>query len=482
MNARKSALLILIPVISIFSGCNAFKPVSFPEPLPIPADFAGKKDTSSVAEIAPNVFFNNLTLVSLIQEALNNNKDVLIAAERIQMARAFLKMKRGDLIPTLDLGSGAGIEKFGDYTMEGVGNFDTNLSPNINEKQRVAQPYVPNLLLGINTSWEIDIWGKFRNRKRAAKAKLLASEYGKRALETSITALVASLYYELEALDAELEIIQKNINLQQKALDVVKARKEAGREDQLAVERFIGQLLNTKALEPAIKQDIIQLENQLNVLLGRFPKPISRNGNLLTDTIPINPEIGIPSEWLKNRPDIMQAERELAAAGYEVKSARAEFFPALRISLNLGLNSFSAGTLFDVPASLAFGLIGGITGPLLNRAQIQGNFNKTAAENRMAFQEYEKKIITGYSEVMTHLQHAQLLADREKLKMEEVEVMKRAVIISENLMSSGYASYLDVVTAQKTVLDAELESVIIRKNRFINLVNLYTSLGGGWQR
>lgn len=192
--------------------------------------------------------------------------------------------------------------------------------------------------------------------------------------------------------------------------------------------------------------------------------------------------MGIPAVWLKNRPDILQAERELAAAGFEEKSARAEFLPAIRINLNLGLSSFSAGTLLEIPASLAFGLIGGITGPLLNRAQIQGNFNRTAAENRMAFQEYEKTVITGYSEVMTYLRHAELLREREELKREEVNVMKRAADISENLMRSGYASYLDVITAQKSVLDAELESVILRKDRYINMVNLYRALGGGWQR
>ncbi len=482
MKIYKSTFRLLIPLFLFLTGCKAFKPVKLPDPLATPTTFSGEKDTLSIAIQSPKDFFQDSILVSLIQEALTNNKDVLIAAERIEVSKAFLKMRRGDLIPTLDLASGAGVQKFGDYTMEGVGNFDTNLSPNINDKQRVAQPYVPNFQLGLNTSWEIDIWGKFRNRKNAAKARLLSSEYGKRALETSITALVASLYYELEALDSELDIIQKNIKLQQQALDVVIARKEAGREDQLAVERFIGQLLNTKALEPAVKQDIIQIENQLNVLLGRFPRPIPRSGNLLSDTVPVDPRVGIPAVWLKNRPDVVQAERELAAAGFEVKSARAEFLPAIRINLNLGINSFSAGTLFDLPASLAFGLIGGITGPLLNRAQIQGNFNRTAAENRMAFQEYEKTVITGYSEVMTYLQHAQLLQEREGLKQEEVDVMKRAVDISENLMRSGYATYLDVITAQKSVLDAELESVILRKDRYINLVNLYRALGGGWQK
>lgn len=482
MDLLKVYSRLFVPVLLILAGCKAFKPVKLPEPLAVPPEFSGTSDTLSIGMRSPVDFFQDTLLVKLIEEALNNNKDVLIAAERIEASRAFLKMRRGDLIPTLDFASGAGVQKFGDYTMEGVGNFDTNLSPNISDKQRVAQPYVPDYRIGLTTSWEIDIWGKFRNRKNAAKARLLSSEYGKKALETSITALVASLYYELEALDSELDIIQKNIRLQQQALDVVIARKEAGREDQLAVERFIGQLLNTKALEPAVKQDIIQLENQLNVLLGRFPSPIPRSGNLLKDSVPVNPKVGIPAVWLKNRPDILQAERELAAAGFEVKSARAEFLPAIRINLNLGLSSFSAGTLLEIPASLAFGLIGGITGPLLNRAQIQGNFNRTAAENRMAFHEYEKTVITGYSEVMTYLRHAELLREREELKREEVNVMKRAADISENLMRSGYASYLDVITAQKSVLDAELESVILRKDRYINMVNLYRALGGGWQR
>ncbi|MCG9910087.1 MAG: TolC family protein [Flavobacteriales bacterium] len=474
-------VVLIALAAALFTGCKAFKPIQLPELKSMPESFGTPTDTTTIGIESPKDFFQDPLLVALINEAHKNNPDVLIAVERINMAHAFLKMKRGDQIPTLDLASSGSIQKYGDYTMEGVGNFDTNLSPNINDKQRIAQPYVPNLLLGINTSWEIDIWGKFRNRKRAAKQRLMATEYGKRALGTSITSMVASLYYELLALDAELLIIRKNIELQEQALQVVLARKEAGREDQLAVERFKAQLLYTRGLEPAIKQDILLVENQLNTLLGRYPQPVIRTTDFSRYDVPVNPKVGIPSQLLLNRPDIIQAEKELAASGLEVKSARAEFLPALRINLNLGLNSFSATSLFDIPASLAFGFIGGLTGPLLNRAQIQGNFNRTAAENKISFYEYQKTLLTGYTEVYTHLNQAQMLAERDSLKREEVVVMQNAVEISENLMKTGYANYLDVITAQKSVLDAELESAVIRKNRFLNIINLYKATGGGWQ-
>ena len=470
-----------VSVVILVAGCKAFKPVHMPEAPRMPETYLGSTDTLSVARMSPQDFFADDQLIALIDEAQRNNRDLLIAWERINMASAYLKMKRGDLIPTLDFGVSAGAQKYGDYTMEGVGNFDTNLSPNISDGQRVAQPYVPNLQIGLNTSWEIDIWGKFRNLKKAAKVRFLGTEHGRRFISTSVTATVANLYYELQALDSELEILQRNIRLQEEALEVAQARKDAGHADQLAIERFVAQLLYTKGLEPAVRQQIVSVENELNTVLGRFPQPIARKSDLLSQTMPVEAKAGVPAQLLLRRPDIVQAELELAAAGYEVKAARAEFLPALRINLSLGVNTFNPAMIFTLPASLAYGLIGGLTGPLLNRAQIQGNFNRKAAENKIAFHEYQKTILNGYQEVHTSLQHAQLLADRYALKQEEVSAMNRAVDISQELMMSGYATYLDVLTAQKSVLEADMERVAIRKNMFQNMVMLYCATGGGWK-
>lgn len=473
--------IVILTAALFMAGCKAFKAVHMPEGIKFPETYLGSSDTVSVATMSPADFFADELLVSLINEAHKNNQDALIALERINIASAYLKMKRGDLIPTLDLATSASIQKYGDYTMEGVGNFDTNLSPNINSNQRVGQPHVPNIALGLNSSWEIDIWGKFRNRKKSAKSKFLASEQGRRFLSTAITAAVANLYYELQALDAELEIIRSSIQLQEAALEIVNARKDAGRDDQLAVERFMGQLYYTKGLEPAVRQNIITTENDLNALLGRLPQPIQRSGNLLTKSLPVNPQAGIPAQLLLRRPDMVQAELELASAGYEVKAARAEFLPALRINLSLGINSFNPAMLFSIPASLTYGILGGLTGPLLNRAQIQGNFNRMVAENHIAFYEYQKTVINGYKEVHTSLQHADLLTERFLLKEEEAQSLTRAVEISEELMRTGYASYLDVITAQKSVLDANMERVLLKKAMFQNMVTLYKASGGGWK-
>src|SRR5690606_20941923 len=241
----KNSLYFILVIALITSGCRAFKAVKMPESKTMPSQYVtASSDTTTIADISWRNFFKDPYLIALIDEAQANNFDALIAMYKIQGARAVLRAGRGAIAPNLGIEGNGSIRKYGDYTMDGVGNFDTNLSDNINDDQRVNQPFVPDLGLYLTSSWEIDIWGKLRNKKNAAKARYLGSLEGQKFMQTLVTETVAKMYYKLVALDAQLRIIEENIALQEQGLEIVDAQKEVGRANQLAVERYKAQILN----------------------------------------------------------------------------------------------------------------------------------------------------------------------------------------------------------------------------------------------
>lgn len=477
----KNTIYLLLAITVLTSGCRAFKAVKMPESKEMPSQFVeATSDTTTIADISWREFFKDQHLVALIDQAQANNFDALIAMYKIQGARATLRAGRGALAPNLGIEAGASGRKFGDYTMEGVGNYDTNLSGNINNDQRVSQPIVPDLSIFLTSSWEIDIWGKLRNRKNAAKSRYLGSIEGQKFMKTLVTETVAKMYYKLLALDAQLKIADENIILQEQGLEIVDAQKEGGRANQLAVERFKAQMLNTINIKYAIEQQIIQTENDLNHFLGRYPQKIERADKLDDNVFPESIKSGIPSQILTKRTDVKQAELDLEAAGFDVKSARAEFLPALKLNLNLGINTFNPAMFFTLPASIAGGIFGGLAGPLLNRANIQANFDQQAANNYISYYEYQKKVIGAYKEVMTNMQFMEILKKRYEVKNEEAQVLRNAIDISNELFRTGYASYLDVITARSNYIDTQIQQINVHLEFYENYVSLYKSLGGGW--
>lgn len=462
------------------SSCKVAAPVKMPAQLTAPTSFTGKVDTSSIGYIPRKAFFTDPQLNTLIDEALANNLDVKIAIQHIEAARAELVSRRSLLLPTVGVGASAGVRKFGAYTMDGVGNFDTNFSENIGEDKRIPDP-LPDYFLGLQSSWEIDIWGKLKNQKKAAYARFLASEKGRQLIITSLVAQIANLYYELLALDSELEIIRENISLQQRAVELVNVQKLAGRVTELAVQQFTAQLLNTKGLEAEIRQEIIEVENALNLLAGRYPQPILRGSPITDQALPNIILTGVPSELLRRRPDIGQAELALVAAKADVQATRAAFFPSLTINSFIGLQSFKAAFLFTTPESIAFNLLGGLSAPLLNRNQLKGIYKRATAEQMAAFYSYQQTVLIGFGEVVNSLKGIENFTEQSEFKKQEATMLQQAVASSNDLFVAGYATYLEVVTAQERVLEAELALTAVKKRQFAYLIQLYRALGGGWE-
>lgn len=448
----------------------------------LPTEFKNyaTKDSVSAADIKWKQFFTDPVLITLIDKALANNPDFKIAAQRIEMNRAQLMMAKAALLPSVQGGITLGVDKFGRYTMNGVGNFDTNLSPDISKDQRIPERPYTEMFLGFRSTWEADIWKKLSNRRKAAASRLMAMQEERKLLQTLIVSETAQLYYTLLALDYELEVLKRNISLQQNELDLIKVQKEAGRATELAIKQFSAQVLRTKSLEYEIKQQIIATENKLNLITGAFPGDIARSNFVEQLKLPVMLTAGLPSTLLKRRPDIMFAEWQLQAAGADVEAARAAFLPQLTITPYIGFSAFNPRLLFS-PGSLTAGALSGFMAPIFMQKQIDAAHKVAVASNKIAYYEYEKVVLRSMQEVVTDLKAIDNLRNSYNLKEQETKELKEGLRVAGDLFNSGFATYLEIITAQRNVLDAELQQIMLMNQMMLAAVDLYRSLGGGWE-
>jgi outer membrane protein, multidrug efflux system len=475
---NKSVLAILL--ISTLSGCKLAQKVQEPRTAKMPEQFGPMDSTLQTTPLlAWSDYFSDVQLVSYIDEALKNNFDLKMAVQRVVIAGAGLSMAKGAVLPSFNAGISAGVQKFGDYTMDGVGNFDTNLSGNVPEGRRIPNP-VPDYYLGFQSSWEVAAWGKLRNKRKAAEARFFANEKAQHLIKTLLVADIARHYYSLLALDKKLQIIKENVRLQEKAVTLITAQKAAGRATELAVKQFTAQLLNTKSLESLMQQEIVQQENELNFLMGRYPQPIVRGESILEQALPKKLQTGLPSQLLIQRPDVQQAELQLLASRLDVNAARAAFLPSLNITGSLGLQAFITNVLFDPATSSAYSILGGLTAPLFNKNVIRAEYRRASASQLESFYAYQQSILNGFQEVATQLSKIENLQESYQYKSQEVSTLGEGVATANDLFIAGFASYLEVITAQKSVLTAELDAIDNKQQQFNATIDLYRALGGGW--
>ncbi len=421
-------------------------------------------------------FFTDPNLVALIETALKNNQDLMITLQEIEIAKSGVVAKKGKLSPTVSAGVGAGLRKAGRYTSEGAGDASTEMEPG-----KPVPDNLGNFEGGLMTNWEIDIWKKLRNEKDAAVAHYLSTVEGKNFVLSSLIAEVADNYYELLSLDNQLDIIQKYIELQKKALEISKIQKEAAAATELAVKKFEAELAKSKASEYTIRQQITEKENEINALLGRYPQPIVRPKETFMSTIPQTVYTGIPSQLLSNRPDIKQAELELKAAKLDVEAARKEFYPTLEISATLGLEAFKPSYLVKMPESIAYNLVGELAGPLINKSAIKANFQTADAKQIEALYEYDKTILNAYLDVANLMSKVKNIDQYYQLKSDENKALDQSIDIANQLFRNSRADYLEVLMNQRDALDAKMELVEAKEKQLSTVVDIYKSLGGGWK-
>lgn len=421
-------------------------------------------------------FFTDSNLVSLIETALKNNQELLITLQEIEIAKSGVMAKKGKLSPTVSAGIGAGLKKAGRYTSEGAGDATTEIEPG----KEMPDP-LGNFEGGLIANWEIDIWKKLRTEKEAAVAHYLSTVEGKNFVLSNLIEEVADNYYELLALDNQLDIIQQYIKLQERALEISKIQKEAAAATELAVKKFEAELAKSKASEYTIRQQITEKENQINALLGRYPQPIIRTKESFMSTIPQTVYTGIPSQLLANRPDIKQAELELKAAKLDVEAARKEFYPSLEISATLGLEAFKPSYLVKMPESIAYNLAGELAGPLINKSAIKANFQTADAKQIQSLYEYDKTILNAYLDVANLMSKIKNIDQYYQLKSQETKALDQSIDIANQLFRNSRADYLEVLLNQRDALDAKLELIEAKQKQLSTVVDIYKSLGGGWK-
>lgn len=468
--------------IGILSICIALASCKIPaltqraENKNVPIAYSNSTDTTNMAAMQWRSFFKDQNLISLIDTALKNNQELLITLQEIEIAKNDIRMRQGQLLPTVGAQLGTSVEKVGRYTSTGAGDASTEI-----EAGKPVPDVLGDFKIAAVANWEVDIWKKLRNAKKAAVTRYLSTVEGKNFVLTNLIAEVANSYYELLALDNQLAVVQQNIALQKNALEVVKLQKEATRVTELAVQKFQAEVLNSSSLEFELLQRITETENRINLLLGRYPQKIYRNKDNFLSILPNVAQTGIPAHLLANRPDIKQAELDLVAAKLDVKVARAEFYPSLGISAGLGLQAFKPTYLAKLPESMLYSLAADLTAPLINRNAIKAEYLNANARQLQAVYNYERTILSAYLSVSTELSNINNLAKNYALKSAEVDALTKSTTIANDLFKSARADYLEVLMTQRDALASKLELIETKKQQLNAVTNIYQELGGGWK-
>ncbi len=468
-------LLLITLILRLFWGCKAPE-VSLKEAqVTLPEQFNEFTDSTSQSTIPWRDYFDDEQLNNLIDTALVKNQEINIVLQELTVSKNEVLEKQGELIPKVKTGLGLGIDKVGRYTRNGA--VEENL--NIAEDKRFPEP-LGELAIGAMASWEVDIWHKLHNAKDAAQMRYLAQTEGRHFLVTQLISEIAEQYYEYMALSNLLRIIDQNVTIQQNALDKVKILKQYAKSNQLAVNRFQAQLIDTQNQKFAIQQKMIQVENRLKVLIGDYNVDLKANQpDILTLSVD-QIQAGLPSDLLNNRPDIRQAEYALQAANLDVKVAKANFYPSLELKAGLGFNAFNPKYIFD-PASLAYDTAGDLMAPIINRKAIKAQYNTATAIQIQSVFNYEQKLLQAYTDVLNQLGKLDNYSQSVLAKSQEVDVLNKSVDVANSLFQYAKADYVEVLLTQEEVLDAQMELVETKLDQLKAKVQIYRALGGGWQ-
>lgn len=465
--------LFFILIIAGFSACKIPALTSKQENNVLPEYYSDKVDTINTSSIKWRQYFTDPFLIALIDTALQNNQELNIALHEIEIDKNEVQARRGEYLPFVTFGAGAGYEKTARYTWNGLSEEDLKTNPDKGPK------HVGDFMIGAYASWELDVWKKLHNARKSAILNYLSTIEGRHFMVTNMIAEISSSYYELLALDNLLSIIQQNIELQKNALRLVKLEKEAAKVSQLAVNRFEAQLLNTQNLQFDIRQRIVETENRINFLTGRFPQPIARSKTILSDIQVDLIKSGIPSQLLLNRTDIRKAELELTASKLDVRVARANFYPSFRLTSILNLSAFNPTVIFK-PESILYSLVADAVGPLINKNAIKAIYANANEKQIIAVYNYERSILNAYMEVVNQLAQIDNYGKSVEIKTKEVEILNQSIDISNKLFTSARADYIEVLLTQREALDSRIELIETKLKQLQAKVNIYRALGGGW--
>ncbi|GGG93178.1 multidrug resistance protein [Polaribacter pacificus] len=422
-------------------------------------------DSISMADVSWKTLFTDSYLNQYIEEGLQNNIDIRIAIQQIVAAEAYLKQGKAGNLPTLNASGSASRSYISSNGQQGA------------ILSSLGTDHIDQFELSGALSWEADIWGKIRSNKRAFAASYLQSVAAHQAVKTQLISTIAANYYQLLALDSKLLITQQTIEARKNSVETIKALKEAGLTNQVAVDQNIAQYNSAKALEVDLETAIFKTENTLSILLGKSPQHFKRS-SLGNQKIESSLKLGVPSNLLSNRPDVMSSEYKLIQAFELTNVAKSNFYPSLTLTASTGFQSLNVDNLFN-GNSLFANLAGGITQPILNGRKIKTQYEVAKAQQEQALLNFKKSLLTAGNEVSNALFAYHSETKKYTFRLKEVEALRKAEQNSNELLKNGYATYLDLLTARQSALNAELNIIDSKLQQLLTIVDLYEALGGG---
>src|SRR5208283_3051854 len=444
----------------------------------LPEVFNEATSLENSSQVTIEEFFVDPMLISLIHQALVNNQELRILSEDVLIASYEILARQGAYLPFVTAGGGVSLNRFSQYTPEGAGIRDDPFLPG----KFLPNP-LPNYTLGPAFFWTPDIWRQLHNAKDAAAMRYFATGEGRNYFVTQLVAEIADNYYGLIALDKRLEVLDGIIALQEQSLRFAQAAKEAARGTELAVQRFQAEVRKNQSEKLIVKQEIIQVENRINFLVGRFPQPVERWTGEFIDLKLHSLGVGVPSQLLQNRPDIRQAERELAAAGLDVKVARKRFYPVMTITSGVGYEAFNPRYLFITPEALVANVAGNLVGPLINFKAIKADYLGANARQLQTVYNYQRVIINAVTEVINRISKVENYRKSIDIKKQQVQSLEASVVAATSLFQNprgeSRIDYLDVLTAQRDLLEARRVLIDTKREQLSAIVNTYQALGGG---
>ncbi|WP_172826827.1 efflux transporter outer membrane subunit [Flammeovirga sp. SJP92] len=419
------------------------------------------KDTTSIAAMPWRSFFNDDNLKALIDEALENNFDLLIGYKRVVAAEAMFKQGKAEYFPSLAVNAEAASTTF------------SNLTPIF------AGASFEQYTMQGSIGWEPDLWGRITANKNAIKASLSQSQEDVKSIQTALIANLSSAYYQLVKTDAQIELVKETIKNREESLMVMMELKKSGRVNEAGVMQTKAQLHATEALLIDFEQIQKLLENTINLMLGRDYTEIARSP---LNVIELNHELqtGVPAQLLANRPDVRAAEFGLMQAFEQTNISRANMYPSITIGIGGGLQAQNISDLFSTNAFL-WNAAAGLTQPIFNKRR-----NRTALEISKAQQEqatfyFQKSLIVASTEVSDALIGYDTATRKYLVKEEELDALNKAVSHSEALLTNGYGTYLEVLIARDSELSSQISLMDIKVERLTSMISLYQALGGGWR-
>lgn len=466
-SSRLYVLCVLLGV-ALLAGCKVGPNYARPAVTAPPA-FRGSDDTAvssqsptSLGDEQWSAVYQEPELQQLIGKALINNYDVRIAAQRILEQQAQVRIVRSQEFPTVSIGG------------TGIGA----ALPSSLDKQ-IGSPLVEGSF-SVSAAWTPDFWGLYRRQTEAARAQLLGQVWAQRAVRLTLVQQVATLYFQLRALDRQLEITKQTIKVRQDSLNLTKTL-ESGGSVPLSDVRQAEQLLYTATSQvPQIEEQIQQSENALDLLLGQNPGPVVHTDPNALAPPPQDLPTGLPSQLLERRPDIEQAEATLIAANAQIGVARAQFFPSLSISASGGVGGDSLSSLFDTSGKTIYG-IGSLTQPIFAGGKLRGQLELSEETKQEMVLNYQKTIISAFRDVSNAL----IALKKQRAYREQQEQLVAAAEDSVRLArlryQGGSTGYLEVLTNDSNLYAAQLNLVVAQQDEALAIVQLYGALGGGWR-